>query len=135
VWGNWRKRRGLRTWVIFLLQAGPKNGAELMDSMERMSQGWWRPSPGSIYPLLEELAKEGVVQRGPDGRFSLRPGGISEEWGFPFARPPRTLDETVSELAATISYLEDLRGSRGSELAAARDRLRELGDRLGRLAT
>ena len=67
MWGMHR-RRGLRMGVLSILARGPKNGAEIMNSIEEMSQGWWRPSPGSIYPLLESLLQEGSVARRADGR-------------------------------------------------------------------
>ena len=45
-------------WVLSILQQSPKKGAEIMDQIEIATQGWWRPSPGSVYPLLDELQKE-----------------------------------------------------------------------------
>lgn len=62
--GEMRKRRGLRMWVLTLLERSPRNGAEIMDEMEMMTKGWWRPSPGSVYPLLESLVQEGFIKRG-----------------------------------------------------------------------
>ena len=52
-----RKKRGLRNWVLIILRRGPRTGAQMMDEMEVMTRGWWRPSPGSVYPLLEELVR------------------------------------------------------------------------------
>src|SRR5437867_2236928 len=66
-------RRGLRMWTLSLIARGPKNGAEIVDAIEQMTQGWWRPSPGSIYPLLAELQQEGLVQKRDDGRYELTP--------------------------------------------------------------
>src|SRR5438309_2109720 len=61
-------RRGLRMWTLSLIARGPKNGAEIVDAIEQMTQGWWRPSPGSIYPLLAELQQEELVQKRGDRR-------------------------------------------------------------------
>jgi DNA-binding PadR family transcriptional regulator len=33
-----------------------------MQELEQRSQGVWRPSPGSIYPALQQLEDEGLVQ-------------------------------------------------------------------------
>ena len=38
------RRRGLRMWALSILARGPKNGAEIMNSIEEMSQGWWLSS-------------------------------------------------------------------------------------------
>lgn len=131
-WG-WGKRRGLRHWVVFILREKPRNGAEIMDSMEQMSQGWWRPSPGSVYPLLEELEKDGVIQKQTDGRYTLSPQA-REEMGFPFARGSRDLNGTVDELTGLVSYLEDLRTTRTDDIRGVADRLQSLGTRLSRLS-
>jgi DNA-binding PadR family transcriptional regulator len=34
-----------------------------MSEIEKRTQGTWRPSPGSIYPLLSYLEKQGYVQQ------------------------------------------------------------------------
>ena len=130
------KRRGLRQWVLVILARDPKNGAELMDTMETMSQGWWRPSPGSIYPILEELTEEGVVRRREDGRYELTAKGRdASAWtaGWTGGRP-RTAKEVVDELASYIAYLEDLARSEKAGLVAERSRLAKLGQRLQDLA-
>jgi DNA-binding PadR family transcriptional regulator len=116
-----------------MLRENPRNGAEIMDSMEQMSQGWWRPSPGSVYPLLEELEKEGVIQKQPDGRYALS-ARAREEMGFPLmGGVPRDLNGTMDELTGLVSYLEDLRATRGDELRALAGRLQALGARLTHL--
>ena len=56
-------------WTLSLIARAPKNGAEIVDEIEQMTQGWWRPSPGSIYPLLADLQQEGLIQKRDDGRY------------------------------------------------------------------
>ena len=47
-----RTKRGHPHMTIYLLTSGPKNGVELMDGVQNITRGWWRPTPGSIYPML-----------------------------------------------------------------------------------
>ncbi len=55
-------RRGdIRTAVLSTLQDGPGHGYELMTRLSERSGGRWRPSPGSIYPMLQALQDEGLV--------------------------------------------------------------------------
>jgi len=42
------------------MKENAKSGIELMDEIE--SNTGWRPSPGSIYPLLKRLRNEGFIQ-------------------------------------------------------------------------
>jgi DNA-binding PadR family transcriptional regulator len=37
-------------------------GAQIIDEIERLSMGFWRPSPGSVYPALEELETDGLIR-------------------------------------------------------------------------
>lgn len=107
------KRRGLRNMVVYLLSGGPKNGVELMDGVETITRGWWRPTPGSIYPLLEKMAGEGSIQKRVDGKYELTPDAKNEaEVSFgPWARQPKTAEGAVTELGSLVSYLEDLKSS------------------------
>jgi DNA-binding PadR family transcriptional regulator len=131
------KRRGLRTWVLVMLKRKPRNGAELMDEMEGMSQGWWRPSPGSVYPLLEELTKEGLIQRRSDGRYELTAKADEDlGWaGFPFGGPAdsRTFESTVREMGHQLSYLEETVASSPEGLEPARAKLEEIRGRIDAL--
>ena len=45
-----------------LLAEEPRNGYQLMQSIEERSGGRWRPSPGSIYPTLAQLEDEGLIR-------------------------------------------------------------------------
>jgi len=134
--GAFGKRRGLRQWVLVILQREPKNGAELMDTMETMSQGWWRPSPGSVYPVLEELSTDGVIRRREDGRYELTSKGHdASDWtaGWLGGRP-RGAKEIVDELSSYVAYLEDLARSEKGGVSAERPRLGKLAQRLQDLA-
>jgi DNA-binding PadR family transcriptional regulator len=61
--GRGRKRRGdVRSAVLRLLAEEPRNGYQLMQEIEERSGGRWRPSPGSVYPTLQQLEDEGLIQ-------------------------------------------------------------------------
>jgi len=112
------------------------NGAELMDQMDRMTMGWWRPSPGSIYPLLDQLVEERIVRKRDDGRYELtesarRGPDWTREW---MGRGPRTPQDAIAEVESYIAFLEDVgRGEKG-ELGGLSSRLRTASKRLGDLA-
>ena len=140
MWGMHR-RRGLRMWVLSLLARGPKNGAEIMNAIEEMSQGWWRPSPGSTYPLLDALVQEGRITNGGDGRYELSatgrqamemPWGPWGPWGMRGAQAPG-VDGVLNEMGGYVSYLEDVSRSEPAGIDRNRDRIRGLADRLSAL--
>jgi DNA-binding PadR family transcriptional regulator len=62
-------RRNIRNLLLAALLAGPAHGYELMHRLEEHSAGRWRPSPGSVYPLLQMFEDEGLARsRDDDGR-------------------------------------------------------------------
>ena len=69
--GRGRKaRRGdIRTAALLLLAEEPRNGYQIMQEVEERSDGVWRPSPGSVYPALQQLEDEGLIRsQESDGR-------------------------------------------------------------------
>ncbi len=103
--------------------------------MEQMTRGWWRPSPGSVYPLLEEMATEGTVSRNADGRYALTDAARAQAGG-PFGRfGPRNAQEAARELTSLIAFLEDLRTSRAQEFESAKPAVRTAAQRLDKLLT
>lgn len=105
-----------------------------MDDIERLSRGFWRPSPGSIYPLLEEMTQDGVIKRGADGRYALTGPAIPERGWGPGRFGPRNVDEAVGELRGLAAFLDDLKRSRASEFEQGLPALREVAARLADLA-
>ncbi len=59
--GNRRGRGDVRAAILLLLAEQPCNGYQLMQEIERRSDGTWRPSSGSIYPALQQLEDERLV--------------------------------------------------------------------------
>jgi DNA-binding PadR family transcriptional regulator len=51
----------VRDLVLAALLDGPAHGYELMSRLEEMAAGRWRPSPGSVYPLLQLLEDQGLA--------------------------------------------------------------------------
>jgi len=55
-------RRGeVRGLILAALRDKPMHGYEVIQALEEQSEGRWRPSAGSIYPTLQQLADEGLV--------------------------------------------------------------------------
>jgi DNA-binding PadR family transcriptional regulator len=48
--------------LLLLLSEEPRNGYQLMQAIEELSGGRWRPSPGSIYPTLAQLEDQGLIR-------------------------------------------------------------------------
>ncbi|MDO9044819.1 MAG: helix-turn-helix transcriptional regulator [Methanobacteriaceae archaeon] len=121
MWDNWKntlhnwkslhekvdqlhKLGGLRIWILHVLSHGPKNGVEIMDSIQEHYEGMYkmkdhfsdvshsgrhynmhlnktmkraasRPSPGSIYPMLKKMVAEDLITKMDDGKYDLTDTG------------------------------------------------------------
>jgi DNA-binding PadR family transcriptional regulator len=110
--GGPRAKRGqIRQGILALLKEKPHNGYQLMQELEHRSHGVWRPSPGSVYPTLQQLEDEGLVkgEEQDGGRtFSLTARG--ETW---VKNHPRRFANPWGEFADDGEYvalLDYLRG-------------------------
>jgi DNA-binding PadR family transcriptional regulator len=52
----------LRNYVLKLLNEKPMSGSEIIQEIEKQTEGHWKPSPGSIYPLLIWLQNRGYIK-------------------------------------------------------------------------
>ncbi|PTY38474.1 hypothetical protein BGP77_12255 [Saccharospirillum sp. MSK14-1] len=58
----------LRLLILVLLSEQESYGTELADRIERLTAGFYRPSPGMMYPRLAELVEQGAVELLREGR-------------------------------------------------------------------
>jgi DNA-binding PadR family transcriptional regulator len=55
--------------ILKLLNDKPMHGYEVMKALEERTRGCYKPSPGTVYPTLQWLEDEGLVQiREVDGK-------------------------------------------------------------------
>jgi DNA-binding PadR family transcriptional regulator len=96
------KRGDVRAAILSLLAEKPLNGYQIMQELEQRSRGSWRPSPGAVYPALQQLEDEGLVQAetSSGGRtFSLTEQGRKYVHQHPdeFAAPWEAANQTTSD--------------------------------------
>jgi DNA-binding PadR family transcriptional regulator len=110
-----RARRGdVRAATLLLLEEEPRNGYQLMEEIERRSDGAWRPSPGSIYPALSQLEDEGLIRAEESaGRrsFGLTDDGRAyvdehrEELGSPWEEAGRDVPGELGDLRSSMAQI------------------------------
>ena len=110
-----RMRRGdVRAAVLVLDDEQPHSGYALMEELERRSNGAWRPSPGSVYPTLQQLEDEGLIAPEPgEGRtpYGLTDAGRAyvaenrEALGEPWEKPAEGIGEERLELRGLVAQI------------------------------
>ena len=88
-----RVRRGdVRAAILDVLSVEPMNGYQIIQQIAERSGGAWKPSPGSVYPTVQQLEDEGLVEgEESEGRRLLRLTDAGREY----------VDAHPDELAAT----------------------------------
>ncbi len=128
-----RARRGdVRAALLTLLAEEPRNGYQLMQEIERRSDGVWRPSPGSVYPALQQLEDEGLVRSEQvDGgkRFVLTDAGrqaAEAVEGAPWEAASESVDSDAWELfgvarQVAMAIVQIAQVGTAEQLASARE--------------
>jgi len=97
---------------LLLLAEQPRNGYQIIGELGERSRGAWRPSPGSVYPVLQQLEDEGlVVSAAADvGRvYQVTEAGLAyieahrQEMGVPWEDAANAVSPPAYELAQLIS--------------------------------
>ncbi len=52
----------LRQYLLKKIAEKPVHGYDLLRDIETKTEGAWRPGAGSIYPILKELVREGLIK-------------------------------------------------------------------------
>ena len=48
-------------WLLLILSEGPNYGYNVIQRLDKMFSGYWKPKAGTIYPALEKLADRGLI--------------------------------------------------------------------------
>jgi DNA-binding PadR family transcriptional regulator len=62
----------LRYQIMEFLSEKPFSGSEIINEMEKQTNGQWRPSPGSVYPLLAWLQDNGYIREVPTDESGIK---------------------------------------------------------------
>ncbi len=69
----------LRYKVLRLLDEKPMSGSEIMVEIERQTEGRWKPSPGSIYPLLSWLQDKGYIKEAAEQEAGIKRYALTDQ--------------------------------------------------------
>ena len=71
--------RGLLKFLVLkMISEKPISGAEIVEEIEKQT-GSWKPSPGSIYPLLAQLHKKGLTKELPTDELGFKRYSFTDE--------------------------------------------------------
>ncbi|AHC51331.1 PadR family transcriptional regulator [Sulfolobus acidocaldarius SUSAZ] len=103
-----RQKGRLRLLILWLLYQSPKRGIDIIDDIYKMSWGMWRPSPGSVYPLLNKLLEEGAVRKEGGDRYQITDKGIKEIEHFILVRNRSKTEDAIEELQGLLNFFKEI---------------------------
>ena len=100
--------RGLLKLVTLqLFSESSLSGAELQEQIRKTSEGVWKPGPGSIYYLLEELRKGENIVELPSRGGTVRRYVISNKGKAELAKLRGQIDDEVRRQLRLLAYCCD----------------------------
>jgi DNA-binding PadR family transcriptional regulator len=110
-------RLNVRPALLALLLERPMHGYEMIQELDSRTNGIWRPSPGSVYPTLQLLEDEGLIEATAEGgRKSYR---LTED-GRPEAETAAQNPPWASIGDDTMSQVQDFRDAAVGIMGALR---------------
>jgi DNA-binding PadR family transcriptional regulator len=129
-------RGDIRATILALLAEEPMHGYQIIQEVTERTGGAWRPSPGSVYPTLQQLEDEELVRTvHSDGRrvFELTDAGREQAAALPNAAPWESAGDGDDDLAELRDLTFGLLGATrqvamagtAKQIAAAQEILRD----------
>jgi DNA-binding PadR family transcriptional regulator len=91
----------LRFYVFKLLKDKPMSGSEIMEDIEEQTGGRWKPSPGSVYPLLTWLRENGYAEELPREVTGIKRYVLTEK-GAKFFEEHATFEDKLQKKVAPM---------------------------------
>ena len=88
----------LESYILSILSEKPLHGYMIMKRIKEKT-GFWKPSPGTVYPALHSLVKKGFIKEQREGRkkkYSLTKNGLK------IAREVENLENKIKDKATEI---------------------------------
>lgn len=130
-------RGDVRAAILHLLAEGPMHGYQIMSELSERTDGIWQPSPGSIYPTLNQLEDEDLVRaEEKEGKktYALTDQGRAqveadeedapwERFSSPYSKGLMALRDTGFQLGAAV--MQVARAGSEDQVAKTREILEE----------
>lgn len=109
--------------LAILINEGPMHGYALHKKIQCVTRASWTPSVGTLYRLLNSMAREGLVAKSGEGRrrsYSVTPAGVEyfvRNSATPLTRKAgvlATMLEALLRAAGEDAFTDDLRERLGA---------------------
>lgn len=125
----------LEVFILSRAHRGEVSGKLICDELSTITSGKWTPSPGTVYPLLARLVKDGFIkatknQVGREVTYIITPTGLKAFENKRMALATHGDASMSIMLPVFISILQNLSASEAMEIATDMAILKTLRDKL-----
>ena len=100
----------LRLAALKMLSESSLSGSDLAEQIGRVTSGQWNPGPGSIYLILKELLKKGMITELPKREGNVRRYIVSGKGKQELARLTKETESDVSRQLRLLAVYSALAG-------------------------
>lgn len=100
----------LRLAALRLLSESSMSGTDLSKQIESVTRGEWRPSPGSVYLVLAELLRKGLIAELPKREGNVRRYIVSSKGKEELARLTKETESDVGRQLNLLAVYSSLAG-------------------------
>ncbi len=93
-----------------MLSESSLSGSDLAEQIVRVTNGQWNPGPGSIYLILKELLKKGMITELPKREGNVRRYIVSGKGKQELARLTKETESDVSRQLRLLAVYSSLAG-------------------------
>jgi DNA-binding PadR family transcriptional regulator len=100
----------LRLAALKLLSESSMSGTDLSKTIEKVTGGEWRPGPGSVYLVLADLLKKGLIAELPKREGNVRRYIVSSKGKEELARLSKETEANVARQLKLLAVYSGLAG-------------------------
>jgi DNA-binding PadR family transcriptional regulator len=100
----------LRLAALRLLSESSMSGTDLSKQIERVTGGEWRPGPGSVYLILGDLLKKGLIAELPKREGNVRRYVVSSKGKEELAKLSKETEADVARQLKLLAVYSSLAG-------------------------
>lgn len=94
--------------ILKIASQKPVTGVEIMQDVPEMTQNLWSPSPGSVYYLLGEMEKDGLLIHFPTGEPGIKRYVSSEKGKLNLENFKLDVTKNIHRQLVMLKTLSDL---------------------------
>jgi DNA-binding PadR family transcriptional regulator len=105
----------LRLAALRMFSTSSMSGVDFAEEVSRVTKGVWKPGPGSVYLILKELSKKGLITELPKREGNMRRYIISGKGKEELEKLAKTTDADVVKQLKLLAVYSSLAGREGLE--------------------